>query len=126
VLFARKAATWSVGEISIQSSGYYPDPDSWHADAVTLDRLGMAHSGGLTHKMVFRHYPACGQLNIVGDGNFACSVCDDTLPRTGTSARPEFVAYEDLCTERPPEREVLLVRRALCWVLAVRRQTGRK
>jgi hypothetical protein len=34
----------------------------------------MAHSGGFAHKMVFRHYPACEQLNIVGDGNFAGSV----------------------------------------------------
>lgn len=80
VVFSRDGAGWSVMEISNQSAGYCPDPDSWPALARTLDRLGLAHSGGFTHKVVFRRCAACGQLNIVRDGDFACAVCDSPLP----------------------------------------------
>ena len=54
--------------------------DSWSALARTLDRLGPAHPGGFTHTVIFRRCPACGQLNIVRDGDFACAVCDSPLP----------------------------------------------
>jgi hypothetical protein len=43
VLFSRDGAGWSIIEISTQSVGYCPDPDSWPALAGTLDRLGLAH-----------------------------------------------------------------------------------
>jgi hypothetical protein len=80
MLFTREGARWSVSEISNQSTGYCPDPDSWPAVAVTLDRIGLAHPGDFTHKIIFRRCPACGQLNIVRDGNFACAACDSALP----------------------------------------------
>jgi hypothetical protein len=78
--FSRDGAGWSVIEISNQSAGYCPDPDFWPAPARTLDRLGLAHPGGFTHKVVFRRCAACGQLNVVRDGDFACAVCDSPLP----------------------------------------------
>src|SRR6266542_3004531 len=37
VLFARDGTGWSVSEISNQSTGYCPDPDSWPALAMALD-----------------------------------------------------------------------------------------
>jgi hypothetical protein len=80
MLFAQDAARWYASEISNQSTGYCPDPDSWPAVAVTLDRLGLAHPGDFTDKVIFRRCPACGQLNIVRDGHFACAVCDSALP----------------------------------------------
>src|SRR6266568_3539461 len=79
VLFARDGTGWSVSEISNQSTGYCPDPDSWPALAMALDHIGLAHTGDFTHKVVFRRCPACGQLNIVRDGDFACAVCDSAL-----------------------------------------------
>jgi hypothetical protein len=45
-----------------------------------VDRVGLAHPGDFTHKVVFRRCPACGQLNIVRDSDFACAVCDSALP----------------------------------------------
>ena len=60
VLFSRDWAGWSVIEISNQSAGYCPDPDSWPALARTLDRLGLAHPSGFTHRVIFRRCPACG------------------------------------------------------------------
>ena len=80
MLFARDGASWSVSEISNQSTGYCPEPDSWPAVASALGRIGVAHPGDFTHKFVFRRCPACGQLNIVRDGSFACAVCDSALP----------------------------------------------
>ena len=80
VLFARDGGGWCVSEISNQSTGYCPDPDSWPAVAMALDRIGPAHPGDFTHKVIFRRCPACGQLNIVRDGHFACAVCDGDLP----------------------------------------------
>ena len=47
---------------------------------MALDRLGLAHPGDFTHKVIFRRCPVCGQLNIVRDGYFACAVCDSALP----------------------------------------------
>jgi hypothetical protein len=80
VLFVRDTVGWFVSEISNQSADYCPDLDSWPAVAMALDRVGVAHPGDFTHKVVFRRCPACGQLNIVRDGNFACAVCDSALP----------------------------------------------
>jgi hypothetical protein len=80
VLFARDGAGWSVSEITNQSTGYCPDPDSWPAVAMALDVAGLAHPGDFTRKIIFRRCPACGQLNIVRDGDFACAVCDSALP----------------------------------------------
>jgi hypothetical protein len=80
VRFARDGAGWSVSEITNQSTGYCPDPDSWPAVAVALDRIGLAHPGDFTHKLVFRRCPGCGQLNIVRDGDFACGVCGSAWP----------------------------------------------
>jgi hypothetical protein len=80
VLFVRDGAGWSVREVSNQSAGYCLDPDSWPAVAMALDRIGLAHPGDFTGKIVFRRCPACGQLNIVRDGDFACAVCDGPLP----------------------------------------------
>jgi hypothetical protein len=75
-----RRATWSVSEISNQSTGYCPDPDSWPVVASALGRIGLAHPGDFTDKFIFRRCPACGQLNVVRDGSFACAICDSALP----------------------------------------------
>jgi hypothetical protein len=67
-------------ELSNQSTGYCPDLDSWSAVAIALDRIGLAHPGDFTHKIVFRRCPGCSQLNIVQDGDFVCAVCGSALP----------------------------------------------
>ena len=47
---------------------------------MALHRISLAHPGDFTHKVVFRRCPACGQPNIVQDGDFASAVCDSPLP----------------------------------------------
>jgi hypothetical protein len=67
-------------EISNQSTGFCPEPESWPAVASALDRAGLRHPGHLTREVVFRRCPACGQRNIVKDDWFACGVCGAGLP----------------------------------------------
>ncbi|CAM5233201.1 hypothetical protein [Streptomyces avidinii] len=49
------------------------------ADALDAVGIGL-RTGGFTHAVVFRRCPACGQLNIVRDGDFVCVFCDGALP----------------------------------------------
>jgi len=54
-----------VVEISNQSTGFCPEPESWPTVGEALDRLGLPHPGDYTHRFIFRRCPACGQRNIV-------------------------------------------------------------
>jgi hypothetical protein len=71
---------WHPAKVSDQSTGYYPDPDCWPAAAAALDRLGMPHPGGFTAALIFRRCTACGERNIVRDGDFVRALCDSALP----------------------------------------------
>jgi hypothetical protein len=73
-------ATWQVAEVTNQSTGYCPDPDSWPAVGRALDGLGVEHPGDFTDKVVFRRCPACGERNIVREDDFVCALCDGALP----------------------------------------------
>jgi hypothetical protein len=80
IAFGRAGERWAVAGISNQSTGYCPDPDSWPAVAAALDRAGVAHPGEFTDPVVFRRCPACGERNLVKDGDFVCAVCGGELP----------------------------------------------
>jgi len=75
------AGTWRVEQVSNLSTGYCPDLDSWTAVESALDRVGIAHPGGFTDEVVFRHCTACGQRNLVKDEVYLCGICDGELPR---------------------------------------------
>ncbi|MEU6312193.1 hypothetical protein [Streptomyces sp. NPDC047014] len=97
VAFREESGGWVVAEISNQSTGYCPDAASWPAVAEALDRAGLGRPAGFTHELVFRRCPACRQLNVVRDGDYACVFCDTDLPPTwnvdgpadGAVRRPE-------------------------------------
>lgn len=78
--FERTSAGWCVTDVTNQSTGYCPDPDSWPAVGRALDDLGIRHPGDFTEKVVFRRCQACGERNIVRDGDFVCALCDSPLP----------------------------------------------
>jgi hypothetical protein len=71
-----------ITEISNQSTGYCPEPESWPAVAKALDDAGIAHPAGFTYEAIFRRCPSCGQRNLVKDGWFVCEVCNGDLPPT--------------------------------------------
>lgn len=62
-------------EITNQSTGFCPEPESWPAVAAALDKAGIRHPGRFTQEVVFRLCLACGQRNIVQGG-----VCGKDLP----------------------------------------------
>jgi len=70
----------TVVEVSNQSTGYCPEPQSWPTVAAALERAGLAHPGEFTTTCVFRRCPGCGSRNVVKDGWFKCDVCGHDLP----------------------------------------------
>lgn len=82
ITFLPDGSGWRVAEVTNQSTGYCPDPDSWPAVGAALDRLGVSHPGDFTDKVIFRRCPACGERNIVRDGDYTCALCDSALPAT--------------------------------------------
>jgi hypothetical protein len=82
IRFTRAELLPQVLEITNQSTGYCPEPESWPAVAAALGAIGLAAPDGYTRKFVFRRCPQCGQLNIVKDDWFYCGACDAALPST--------------------------------------------
>jgi hypothetical protein len=70
-----------VVEVTNQSTGYCPEPESWVAVAHVLGRLGVQHPSGYTSAFVFRRCDGCGELNVVKDGWFECEICGHALPQ---------------------------------------------
>ena len=71
----------NVTEVSNQSTGFCPEPESWTHVEAALDRIPLTHPVGFTTSIVFRRCPNCGERNIVKDGWFVCELCDAELPQ---------------------------------------------
>ena len=71
---------FAVTEITNQSTGFCPEPESWNAVTDVLDRMQLSHPGRFTTEVVFRLCPSCGQRNIVRDSWFHCAICEGKLP----------------------------------------------
>jgi hypothetical protein len=80
MMFIHESGARRVLEVTNQSTGYCPDPECWTAVSRALDRLAVKHPGDFTTKLLFRQCPACGERNIVRDGDFTCALCDSDLP----------------------------------------------
>jgi hypothetical protein len=72
----------NVLEVTNQSTGFCPEPESWPSVAAAMIRIGTTHLTGFTSEFVFRLCPVCGERNIVRDGWFVCAVCDADLPQS--------------------------------------------
>lgn len=71
---------WRVEEVSNQSTGFCPEPESWKEVGAALDRAGIPHPGRFTLEVILRRCPSCGERNVVKDGWFVCGVCGADLP----------------------------------------------
>lgn len=69
-----------VAEVSNQSAGFCPEPQSWPAVAAALDQTAVPHPGRFTTAITFRRCEACGERNVVKDGWFVCEVCGAEIP----------------------------------------------
>ncbi len=79
ITFAIDREGVTVAEVTNQSTGYCPEPDSWPGVAVALDQVGIAHPPSFTTAYLFRRCDACGTTNIIKDGWFECAVCEAPL-----------------------------------------------
>ena len=71
---------FNVAEISNQSTGFCPEPESWSSVESVLNRIGIQHPGEFTSSVIFRRCPKCSERNIVKDSWYHCQICDAVLP----------------------------------------------
>lgn len=82
----------AVTEITNQSTGYCPEPESWNAVSDALDGAGLEHPGRFTTEVIFRRCLHCNERNLVKDSWYYCGICDARLPaRWNFSADAEDV-----------------------------------
>ncbi|MGD1913833.1 MAG: hypothetical protein ACFB2X_24250 [Rivularia sp. (in: cyanobacteria)] len=81
VFFQKSKNGLEVAEITNQSTGFCPEGKSWIHIAKVLDLIKIPHPSSFTIEFVFRRCCACGQINIVKDNLFTCSVCNRELPQ---------------------------------------------
>jgi hypothetical protein len=70
----------SVSRVTNQSTGYCPEPESWPAVQKALENAGFRVPTGFDPALQFRRCESCGTVNIIKDGVFECSVCQEPLP----------------------------------------------
>jgi len=68
-------------QVSNQSTGYCPEPESWPQVALALDRIPIPHPDRFAQETLFRRCNSCGQINIVKDNWLVCSFCEKELPK---------------------------------------------
>ena len=77
---ARTSGGVEVTDLTNQSTGYCPEPDSW----VALERAipdGVTRPDYWTMEFTFRRCPKCEAINIVKEGFFFCGVYDSVLAK---------------------------------------------
>jgi hypothetical protein len=74
------ASTGEVLDVSNQSTGYCPEPESWPAVSNALDHIGVRHPNAFTIPVVFRRCPKCRERTIVKDDWYVCELCGADLP----------------------------------------------
>lgn len=94
----------TVTEISNQSTGFCPEPESWVTVAHALDRIGISHPERFTTEVVFRLCPGCGERNIVKDDWYYCTMCDAELPQKWNFSRKANVGEQSDGPESPNGR----------------------
>ena len=82
IFFSDNSCNLEVVEITNQSTGYCPKPDSWKFLAKELDRIPVFDPGKFTTHFLFRRCLVCNQVNIIKNNLFSCAVCNASLSKT--------------------------------------------
>ncbi|NEU72315.1 hypothetical protein PI95_006940 [Hassallia byssoidea VB512170] len=69
-----------VAEVTNQSTGFCPEPESWKYLDNALKLILLPHPPGFTIEFIFRRCCACNQVNLVKENVFICAVCGEKLP----------------------------------------------
>lgn len=80
---------YDIVDISNQSTGFCPEPESWAVVESVLDQIGLKHPERFTNAVVFRQCPKCNQRNIVKDSWYYCQLCDAKLPESWNFSHTE-------------------------------------
>jgi hypothetical protein len=80
--FQLRSSDVDVVDVTNQSLGYCPEPESWPPVEAALVMAGIDHPGGFTSEFTFRRCSACASKNIVKDGWFECGVCGAELSQS--------------------------------------------
>jgi len=86
IVFSRAADQIWIEEISNQSTGYCPEPESWVILSQVLGRLGMKYPSSFTAAFIFRRCDHCKTINIIKDDVYECAVCDAPLSQVWNCA----------------------------------------
>lgn len=79
ITFHVQGATVEVLEVTNQSTGYCPEPESWPAVASALQGAGLTAPKSFTLEFTFRRCEACGCTNLVKEGWLECAVCQSPV-----------------------------------------------
>ena len=76
---------WENGELFVenvtnQSTGYCPEPESWPYVQQAIKSIGLRCPDRFEPELIFRRCPKCDQTNLVKDSYFYCAVCNSELP----------------------------------------------
>lgn len=77
--FAVQGNHVEVVEVTNQSTGYCPEPESWESVAIALMKTGLSFPSEFTTAYLFRRCDNCGTTNIIKDMWFECGVCQAPL-----------------------------------------------
>jgi hypothetical protein len=80
ITFTVVGSNVTVAEVTNQSTGYCPEPDSWPAVKADLERAGLTAPDAFAREFVFRRCARCDTINIIKDEVFECAVCWCSLP----------------------------------------------
>ncbi|MEM1395074.1 MAG: hypothetical protein AAGG00_17640 [Cyanobacteria bacterium P01_H01_bin.150] len=80
IFFKKSESELEIAEITNQSTGFCPEPESWKDVVKVLYFINIVHPSSFTIEFIFRCCCACQQVNIVKDNLFICSVCAAKLP----------------------------------------------
>lgn len=94
-------ADFTATEISNQSTGFCPEPESWMTVANALDRIGVQHPQRFTTEILFRLCPNCRERNIVKDNWYYCTICDADLPLDWNFSRDANVGEQSDARKSP-------------------------
>ncbi|WP_338792398.1 hypothetical protein [Bernardetia sp. MNP-M8] len=69
----------SINEISNQSTGYCPKPESWKYVEKVLSKIGIEYPNDFTLAFDFRLCTNCQAINLIKEDIFECQVCANNL-----------------------------------------------
>lgn len=81
IFFVQNKNKYEIAEISNQSTGFCPEPESWLSVSQVLNLIPINHPGKFTVIFIFRRCIKCGLLNVVKEDLFFCADCNTILPK---------------------------------------------